>query len=71
MAKALKCDRCGKFFCIDDMRKLHDDDEFVYYVVKSLYSSSRDNMYDICPNCYEQLKAWMEGRVGFIKEEPK
>ena len=71
MAKALKCDRCGKFFCVSDMEKLYGNDELIYHIIKDIHGSRYDAMYDICPNCYEQLKAWMEGHVGFIKEELK
>lgn len=70
MAKALKCDRCGKFFQIDDMERLHGNDEKVYYLVKRLGGGvHRDEMYDICPDCYDQLKCWMEGKFNIIKRE--
>lgn len=69
MAKALKCDRCGKFFQIDDMERLHGHDEKVYYIVHEFYGSRHDVMYDICPDCYGQLKCWMEGKFNITKRE--
>lgn len=69
MAKALKCDRCGKFFQIDDIERLHGKDEKVYYIVHSLFGPTKETMYDICPDCYDQLKCWMEGKFNIMKRE--
>lgn len=53
MAKALKCDRCGKFFERKDM-------EEKYYVTTNLYFRDPDSAIDLCPECYGKLEKWME-----------
>lgn len=53
MAKALKCDRCGKFFERKDM-------EEKYYVTTTLYFRDPDSCIDLCPKCYGKLEKWME-----------
>jgi len=60
--KALKCDRCGKFFMRKELNDAFGNDENVYYVVNSLYGSACDSMYDLCIDCYRELKAWMEAK---------
>lgn len=58
--KALKCDRCGKFFMREELNDAFGNDENAYYVVNSLYGSAGNSMYDLCIDCYRELKDWME-----------
>lgn len=60
MAKARRCDRCGKFFMAEDIENTFGNDENVYYIVNSRFGSAFDNMYDLCVDCYRGLKVWME-----------
>lgn len=36
MAKARKCDRCGKFFMYEDFRRYFKNDETVYYLTNNI-----------------------------------
>lgn len=60
MAKALKCDRCGKFFERKDMEEKHGDRERVYYATTTLYFHDPDSGVYLCPECYGRLEKWME-----------
>lgn len=60
MSKALKCDRCGKFFEKKDMEEKYGDRERVYYVTTTLYFHDPDSSIDLCPECYGKLEKWME-----------
>lgn len=59
MAKALKCDRCGKFFERKDMEEKYGNDERAYYIRTSFFDVPNSGI-DLCPECYGKLKAWME-----------
>lgn len=59
MSKALKCDRCGKFFECKDMEEKYGDCERIYHITTNLYNP-RSFSIDLCPECYGKLKAWME-----------
>lgn len=52
MSKALKCDRCGKFFELKDMDEKYGDRTDIY--------SPRSCGMDLCPECYGKLEKWME-----------
>lgn len=52
MSKALKCDRCGKFFELKDMDEKYCDRTDIY--------SPRSCGMDLCPECYGKLEKWME-----------
>lgn len=60
MAKALKCDRCSKFFERKDMEEKYGEDERVYYITTSLYLHDPNSGIDLCPECYGKLKQFME-----------
>ncbi len=63
MAKARKCDRCGKFFMPEELREHFENDETVYFVVNSIYNFQDDStLYDLCVNCHDELKKWMEAK---------
>lgn len=59
MARALKCDRCGKFFMKADFENHYGDDQNAYYLVNTLYGRASENIYDLCIDCYSELKDWM------------
>lgn len=60
--KALKCDRCGKFFMREDFQNLDTGDRNAYYLVNSLYGPVPENIYDLCVDCYHELEDWMEAK---------
>lgn len=62
MAKACRCDRCGKFFMSEDFRKHFENDETAYYLIKSIFGPSESNLYDLCIDCYSELKNWMDNK---------
>ena len=61
MARAFKCDRCGKFFMKEDFENHYGDDRNAYYLVNSIFGPVSENSYDLCVDCYKELKDWMEG----------
>lgn len=62
MAKARRCDRCGKFFMPEDFIKHFENDMTGYYLTNSIYHPSESNVYDLCIDCYSELKNWMESK---------
>lgn len=62
MAKARRCDRCGKFFMPEDFRRHFENDERGYYLTNSIYHPSESNFYDLCIDCYSELRNWMEDK---------
>lgn len=62
MARAFKCDRCGKFFTKEDFESHYGDDRNAYYLLNTLYGCASENIYDLCVDCYKELKDWMEGK---------
>lgn len=59
MSKALKCDRCGKFFEHKDMEEKCGERERVYYIRTSFFDAP-NSVIDLCPECYGKLEKWME-----------
>lgn len=59
MSKALKCDRCGKFFELKDMKEKYGDRERIYHITTDICSPRSCGM-DLCPECYGKLEKWME-----------
>lgn len=59
MSKALKCDRCGKFFEHKDMEEKYGDRKHAYYMRTSFFDAPNSNI-DLCPECYGKLEKWME-----------
>ena len=59
MARAYKCDRCGKLFESYDHNlnptKDHSEDYILEIKRKGRYSFDRDRCYDLCPNCYKKF----------------
>ena len=55
MALACKCDRCGEYYDIPDM-----------YVNRITVTETslvgRNNLKDLCPDCTEKLREFMEGK---------
>ena len=62
MARALKCDRCGKFFMKEDFESHYGDDQNAYYLVNTIYGRTSEDIYDLCVDCYSELKNWMEAK---------
>ena len=62
MAKAYRCDRCRKFFMPEDFRRHFKNDERGYYLANSIYRPSESDFYDLCIDCYSELRNWMEDK---------
>ena len=56
MAKAHRCDRCGKFFMPEDFKKHFKNDETAYCLINSIYYHNESSFYDPCIDCYSELK---------------
>lgn len=46
----------------EELENVFGNDDYVYYVVNGLYRSANDNVYDLCVDCYHELKNWMEAK---------
>ena len=63
MANAKKCDRCGTLYepygIIDRVRAEKNS----IMVIGNIYGeiTSRDEFYDLCPDCMEELHEWLKG----------
>lgn len=68
MAKAYKCDRCGKLFESYDRNlnpiKDHREDYILDVKRRGLYSNAHDKYFDLCPKCYEKLANLIQGYVA-------
>lgn len=62
MAEARKCDRCGKFFMLEDFIEHFEDDETAYYLTSSICHPRESEVYDLCIDCYSELKNWMRAK---------
>lgn len=62
MAKARRCDRCGKFFMHEDFRRHFENNGATYYLTNSIYHINESNFYDLCIDCYSELRNWMEDK---------
>lgn len=58
MARALQCDRCGKFFAYMDGIK--------QYRIRDMNHLSKNNELDLCQDCYNELTEWL---YKFKKDE--
>lgn len=56
MANAKQCDRCGKFYSVDDL----DNEYFTVAIKNKLYGTQKTN-FDVCPDCEAELRAWSNG----------
>lgn len=56
MANAKQCDRCGKFYSVDDL-----DDKHFTVVTRHKRVGGYINMFDVCPDCEAELRAWANG----------
>ena len=57
MAKALKCDRCGKFFEYDVDHKVKN---FIVFGYRNFSMEESHIINDICPDCMIEFMNWME-----------
>lgn len=46
----------------EDFRKHFENDETAYYITNSVYHLNDSNFYDLCIDCYSELKNWMEDK---------
>lgn len=53
MAKALKCDRCGQFYCLLKGSR--------NYQIRDMNEVRFDKQVDLCPDCYEVFTRWLTG----------
>lgn len=62
MAKVRRCNRCGKIFMPKDFRRHFENDERGHYLINTIYCPSESDIYDLCIDCYSELKNWMEDK---------
>lgn len=62
MSMARKCDRCKKFFEPNLSWKGHAKASHVISVTVEADKNVLERLYwsDLCPECYEELRKWME-----------
>lgn len=53
MARAYKCDRCGKLYENNDIRR--DD-----LVLTTLGLTYQHKIYELCPDCRQELQDWFD-----------
>ena len=64
MAKALKCDRCGRFYVLLS--------EIRNYRIRDFSEPYKNEKYvDLCPDCYEKLCDFLDGAWKSIGMKPK
>lgn len=61
MARAYRCDRCGKLYENNDIRR--DD-----LVLTTLLNCSNHKLYDLCPDCHQELKDWFDDFESELKK---
>ena len=63
--RAMKCDRCGKFYNYYEGGKTFKDTEKANAVVLIDRDSERDyssrKIYDLCPDCMKELEDFLKG----------
>ena len=57
MSDAKKCDRCGRFYDI-----YGNVDNAVSFRFVSRWDTTLQPIYDLCPDCMEELKNWLANR---------
>ena len=66
MAKALKCDRCGKYY---DIPKLNFDTQYRPEVhIKLFQHNDSFEFDDICQECTQEMVDWLNLRSKLNKE---
>lgn len=61
MAKAFKCDRCGKFYDKYELNQAFQFKGAPISVCHMLKNGSNSNVMDMCAGCREQLVMFMKG----------
>lgn len=66
MALARKCDRCKKLFEPNLSSNGHTNAHHNVYITINSNKAILEQIYnfDLCPECYEELRAWMEMEVN-------
>ena len=63
MAKAYKCDRCGKFYILEDPDS-YDEGITEEPEIRLVKTNPKNNAYyknvDVCERCHNDLKDWFE-----------
>lgn len=60
MARAMRCDRCGKYYELTIQGgALYSDFVKVGLLTETTRNTYKDKTYDLCPRCRESLNEWM------------
>lgn len=66
MADAMKCDRCGKYYEIDDKNNSFKHHSRIYNVFDfNLLTTDRANRIDLCPDCQDAFEEWMKNKTDW------
>lgn len=66
MAKALKCDRCGKYY---DIPKLNFETQYRPNIdIELVQHGERFSFNDICQECTQELVDWLNLKTRLNKE---
>jgi len=61
MSKALKCDRCGKLYELDEDKRLIFDGRYLSTLIAgSSNGHSFHSPFDICEQCADEFVTWWE-----------
>lgn len=82
MSKALKCDRCGKYFeyqeprendvicaTVDCWGKVKVEQWFMWEGTKEVECDFVAKLIDLCPECLDSFEGWFNGHAGEDEEE--
>lgn len=68
MSKALKCDRCGKLYELDEDKRLIFDGRYLSILIAgSSNGHSFHSPFDICQQCAKEFVTWF--KLGGVSHE--
>lgn len=64
--KAMKCDRCGKFY--DEAKSFEFDGRLFdsFALTKSDDKGASNHFEDLCPECQTELHRWLTNKSGYV-----
>lgn len=66
MAKALKCDRCGKFYTLNE-KQVHVDGTRIDYVKLFRSDGAFGPTFDLCDDCVKKLMIFLNyGKISEV-----
>ena len=65
MADAMKCDRCGKYYEIDDKNNSFKHLGCIYVRDFNSLTTDRANRIDLCPDCQDAFEEQMKNKTDW------